>query len=935
MNINKKQKLQTPGSRRRLVTALGITGWLFKGVLSVFTAAFLIMAAAGLILYAAVKPELDKCREIAYDKLAQMDRSDFSMLSDTVIYDKDGKQIGLINAGHYQYMDINHISMNLQNGYIAQEDRRFKNHNGVDWIATFRAGLALIKHGGEVTQGGSTITQQVIKNTYLTQERTFTRKIVEILLAPELEKKYSKADIIEFYCNTNFYGHRCYGVEAASLYYFGKHAEDLAPEEAAVLIGISNSPSAYDPVSHPNASKNKRDDVLKSMNEVGYLSNEDYEKAVSSPLKIVQKETEGTDENYQSSYAIHCAALELMKMDGFEFQYTFDNKEDYTLYSERYTTAYSEQSDRIRAGGFQIYTSLDSGLQAVLQTQIDASLSGFTELQENGKFALQGAGVIVDNKTNYVTAIVGGRGADDPFNRAYLSARQPGSTIKPLIDYGPAFDTGEYYPTRMVNDHKWEKGPSNSGRRYFGNVTVREALHRSLNTVAWQILEDIGIDFGLSYLGEMEFQKLSYVDNQVPSLSIGGFTNGVRVVDMAKGYSTLANGGVYNDRTCIVKILHEKEGELTKDMTPFAKQVYRSDSAFMLTDVLKGTFTSPYGTGRGLGLENDMPAAGKTGTTNSSKDTWFCGYTPYYTAAVWVGYDIPRNMPGIYGATYAGKIWKNVMDEIHQGLPPLDWEQPDTVERRADETNGIEDYFSTTAQFRAQQSLHEKEQAALLEELTQEAEAFCAREIRSVEDTYTVKDEYASITSRLPLLDDGEQRALLLEQTEQRYDYFVSIISQMGDEIRRYEEQKAAEEKKAREEAAKEAEKQRLEEDKVTKKNSFLLALETVEELEYQREDAERLVNDAIDKLSLIAGDPEADALSDRLQTAISRISTLPTAEEWEKLQAQEAEQEAKKEQEAQLEIQSSQARLRSSLSRERFKWNNMEYYGPGGRGDE
>lgn len=935
MNINKKQKLQTPGSRRRLVTALGITGWLFKGVLSVFTAAFLIMAAAGLILYAAVKPELDKCREIAYDKLAQMDRSDFSMLSDTVIYDKDGKQIGLINAGHYQYMDINHISMNLQNGYIAQEDRRFKNHNGVDWIATFRAGLALIKHGGEVTQGGSTITQQVIKNTYLTQERTFTRKIVEILLAPELEKKYSKADIMEFYCNTNFYGHRCYGVEAASLYYFGKHAEDLAPEEAAVLIGISNSPSAYDPVSHPNASKNKRDDVLKSMNEVGYLSNEDYEKAVSSPLKIVQKETEGTDENYQSSYAIHCAALELMKMDGFEFQYTFDNKEDYTLYSERYTTAYSEQSDRIRAGGFQIYTSLDSGLQAVLQTQIDASLSGFTELQENGKFALQGAGVIVDNKTNYVTAIVGGRGADDPFNRAYLSARQPGSTIKPLIDYGPAFDTGEYYPTRMVNDHKWEKGPSNSGRRYFGNVTVREALNRSLNTVAWQILEDIGIDFGLSYLGEMEFQKLSYVDNQVPSLSIGGFTNGVRVVDMAKGYSTLANGGVYNDRTCIVKILHEKEGELTKDMTPFAKQVYRSDSAFMLTDVLKGTFTSPYGTGRGLGLENDMPAAGKTGTTNSSKDTWFCGYTPYYTAAVWVGYDIPRNMPGIYGATYAGKIWKNVMDEIHQGLPPLDWEQPDTVERRADETNGIEDYFSTTAQFRAQQSLHEKEQAALLEELTQEAEAFCAREIRSVEDTYTVKDEYASITSRLPLLDDGEQRALLLEQTEQRYDYFVSIISQMGDEIRRYEEQKAAEEKKAREEAAKEAEKQRLEEDKVTKKNSFLLALETVEELEYQREDAERLVNDAIDKLSLIAGDPEANALSDRLQTAISRISTLPTAEEWEKLQAQEAEQEAKKEQEAQLEIQSSQARLRSSLSRERFKWNNMEYYGPGGRGDE
>ena len=462
-----------------------------------------------------------------------------------------------------------------------------------------------------MTQGGSTITQQVIKNTYLTQERTFTRKIVEILLAPELEKKYSKADIMEFYCNTNFYGHQCYGVEAASLYYFGKHAQDLEPEEAAVLIGISNSPSAYDPVSHPDASKEKRNDVLKSMYEMGYLSDEDYEKAVSAPLKIVQQETEGTDENYQSSYAIHCAALELMKLNGFEFQYTFADKEDYEAYTQRYTAAYSEQSDRIRAGGFQIYTSLDSDLQTRLQNQIDTSLSGFTELQENGKFALQGAGVIVDNRTNYVTAIVGGRGTDDPFNRAYLSARQPGSTIKPLIDYGPAFDTGEYYPSRTVNDHKWKDGPSNSGGRYFGNVTVREALNRSLNTVAWQVLEDIGIDYGLNYLGEMQFQKLTYVDNDVPSLSIGGFTNGLRVVDMAKGYSTLANGGVYNDRTCIVKIVHEHDGELTKDMKPSAKQVYRSDSAFMLTDVLKGTFTASYGTGRGLGLENNMPAAGK------------------------------------------------------------------------------------------------------------------------------------------------------------------------------------------------------------------------------------------------------------------------------------------------------------------------------------
>ena len=171
------------------VSLLGITGWLFHALLALVTAGFILGAILCLLIYAKVKPDLDECRELAYDKLAQMERTDFSKLSDTVIYDKDGRQIGLINAGHYQYVGITGISMNIQNAYIAQEDRRFKSHTGVDWIATFRAGLALVKHRGQVTQGGSTITQQVIKNTYLTQEQTFTRKIVEILLAPEIEKE--------------------------------------------------------------------------------------------------------------------------------------------------------------------------------------------------------------------------------------------------------------------------------------------------------------------------------------------------------------------------------------------------------------------------------------------------------------------------------------------------------------------------------------------------------------------------------------------------------------------------------------------------------------------------------------------------------------------------------------------------------------------------
>ena len=904
------------------ISLFGIIGWLLQSFLQLLTGCLILGALIALLIYAKVKPDLDYCREVAYDKLAQMQRQDFQLLSDTEVYDKNNQLIGLINAGHYEYVPIKDISMNLQNAYIAQEDRRFKSHTGVDWIATFRAGLALVKNRGEITQGGSTITQQVIKNTYLTQEQSFTRKIVEILLAPEVEKKYSKADIMEFYCNTNFYGNHCYGVQAASRYYFGKDAADLETWEAAVLVGLSNSPSAYDPIRNPNDSLEKRNDVLQSMHEIHYLTDEEYQNAVSQPLSIVQEEAEGTDENYQSSYAIHCAALALMKMEDFPFQYIFRDKEDYDSYIENYQTVYKAKNEEIRAGGYRIYTSLDSQLQDVLQTQVDSVLESYTELQENGKYALQGAAVIVDNKTNYVAAIVGGRGTEDPFNRAYLSARQPGSTIKPLISYGPAFDTGEYYPARMVDDHKWEGGPSNSGGNYYGNITVREALNRSLNTVAWQILTDIGVNFGLDYLGQMEFQKLTWVDNNVPSLSIGGFTNGVRVVDMAKGYSTLANRGVYDERTCIVRIEHQQQGELTKHYKPFAKQVYQEDSAFMLTDILKGTLTESYGTGRGLALENGMPAAGKTGTTNSSKDTWFCGYTRYYTTAVWVGYDIPRAMPGIYGSTYAGKIWKRVMDEIHTGLEPLDWEQPASVEMQEDSSSGITDYVSTTAQLRAQQSIHDKEQRRLAQELETSVSLFEKKIIETVEDTYWVNEQYQSIITQLNQMDEGDARGTLLDRTTSKYAEFTPIIDQMQDTIALYEQQKAREAAEAQKKAEEDAVKAREDLEAQTRKNTFLTALMDVEKLEYQAPNAQQLVQTAIDRLPLVEDYEEAASYSQRLEAAIARISTLPTAAEWKMMEEKKAEEEARKQAQEQQQIQDRQAQLQGYLAQEQMKWS-------------
>ena len=637
-----------------------------------------VLAGGGYAFYR-LYPELKELQAHALETCSSMNEDDFRMVADTEIFDKDGKRIGLINAGHYTYVPFDEISPWLKKGYIAQEDRRFYSHNGVDFIAMGRAVVSWLKNR-RVTQGGSTITQQVIKNTYLTQERTIERKLTEIMIAPELEKRFGKDKILEFYCNGNFYAHGCYGVGAASRYYFGKSASDLEPWEAAVLIGISNRPATYEPVGHPENAKKKRNEVLESLYECGDLTESQLKEYQAKPLEIVQEYESAAAENYQASYAIHCAALQLMKNEGFEFQYTFDTKAEYTDYQTRYKESYGEKSEAIRGGGYLIYTTLDSGLQEMLQGCIDREMDEHSdERQDNGKYAMQSAGVIVDNGSNAVVAIVGGRGTADEFNRGFLSTRQPGSSIKPLLDYAPAFETGYYYPSYIINDYEFEDGPKNSGGNYRGPLPIREALNRSLNTVAWQLLEKVGIRNGLSYLGKMQFSSLSWADTTAPAVSIGGFTYGTRVVDMAKGYSTLANGGVFDEQTCLRSIIYEQTGEELMQVKPAQYRVYTEGTAYILTDVLKGTMDKPYGTGRGLDIDGQQ-AAGKTGTTNDSKDTWFCGYTRYYTAAVWVGYDTPRPMPGIYGATIAGHIWQDAMTRLHEGFQELDWEMPPSVE---------------------------------------------------------------------------------------------------------------------------------------------------------------------------------------------------------------------------------------------------------------
>ena len=788
----------------------GVISNIIGTAMGILASVMVIGGIVGLCVYVKVLPMFTEAREEVFDKLVHLSEDDFVMKEDTVVYDSKGKQVGSVNAGSYKYVKINDVSPYIYEGYIAVEDKRFKTHGGVDLVATMRAGVSLLKHNMEITQGGSTITQQVIKNNLLTQNKSYTRKIAEILFAPTIESKFTKAQIMEFYCNSNFYGNKCYGVGAASKYYFGKKCADLEPHEAAMLIGLSNSPASYNPVLHPKAALKKRNSVLRIMCKEGVITPKEYKSALKKKLNIKQfSEKGGSKESYVMSYAIHCAAISLMEKENFKFKYVFDSKEDYQKYNKQYSKVYSEKIESIRSGGYKLYTSINMKKQKKLQKAVDNGLSFNKEKDgDTGKYALQGAAVCINNETNYVEAIVGGRGKNDQYNRAYLAARQSGSAIKPLIDYTPGFESGMYSPSTIVNDHKFANGPSNAGGGYHGNVRIREAVARSLNTVAWQVLDNITVKYGLSFLDKLHFHNISYIDNDNMALSLGGFTEGVRVVDMAKGFSTLANNGSYSDRTCIKKIEHVSDGVVYKNNNE-KDQVYSQDAAWMMTDVLKGVFNESYGTGRKLKLDNGQICAGKTGTTNSSKDVWFCGYTKYYTTVVWAGYDTPRAMPGASGASIPGVIWKDYMDDIHKKLKPEDFIMPSTISLAKYDGNGniIEgtaisgsskrtygmDYFSKTILSEKADEVQVLKDKKYQKEVLKKLKNFEKRYISNIADYYDLENDYKELTDMISSIVDDDVRTDYAVRARNKYDSLKDETVSWKKVVKAYEKQQKEE----------------------------------------------------------------------------------------------------------------------------------------------
>ena len=657
----KQKKIKSPVGR-----AIGIIVKIIIALLLV------IVVVSGFLLYMKYGKRVMAMEEDAKKIVAQSNFDTFRQNETSIIYDANGsilsKLKGEKDVYYIKYSDIPKVTVEA---ITSIEDKNFFKHKGYDLKAIIRAGVAYIKNKGVITQGGSTITQQLARNIFLSFDESWERKAREIFIAKELEKKYSKNEIMEFYLNNIYFANGYYGIQSASLGYFGKGVNSLSLSQITFLLSIPNSPTRYNPYENIEGTIARRNRILDQMVIDGKITESEAIVAKNEEIKV--KEPKAEKSSYMLTFALDRAVKSLMRSEGFRFRYAFSSAEDKEAYNENYSEVYSSCQSKLYSGGYRIYTSLDPEKQKLLQETVDNGLSVSDEKSKEGIYSLQGSAVTIDNGSGRVVAVVGGRSQKlkgRTLNRAYQSFRQPGSTIKPLVVYTPAFEQG-YTPTSIVKDEKIEGGPVNADGVYSGNMTILDALAKSKNTVAWRLFTEISPTVGINKLIEMGFSNIEETD-YYPSAALGGFTKGVSALEMASAYAALENGGEFREPTCIMKMTDSDGNDIVIDgfyQNVTTKFVYDDNATKMMITCMEAVMTK--GTGI-AGRLASMPCAGKTGTTNDSKDLWFVGFTKYYTTSVWVGYDIPRSLASLpVSATPLG-IWKTYMEGLHQGLEAKD-----------------------------------------------------------------------------------------------------------------------------------------------------------------------------------------------------------------------------------------------------------------------
>ncbi|MDD6797850.1 MAG: transglycosylase domain-containing protein [Clostridia bacterium] len=605
-----------------------------------------------------------RLRQEAVNIVSKSTADSFKSTQTTVAYDTDGNVLLTMRAAKdMYYVTYDMIPQEVKDAFVVTEDKKFFSHKGIDYLSIVRAIIAN-EQSDEIEQGASTITQQLARNVFLTQEVTWNRKITEMFVARELEKRYTKEQILEFYINNIYFANGYYGIEAAARGYFNKSINELTLSQMAFLAAIPNNPNRYDPVENMENTIARRDLVLLQMYEDNKINTVNYHEALGTQIELDMQKNRHND--YVDTYVRRCATESLMKAYGFTFRNNFESEAAYNSYCEKYDQFYGMCQQKLFGGGYSIYTSIDTKKQAALQAAVDNVLAGNTETNDEGVYALQAASTCIDNSTGNVVAIVGGRSQEHEgytLNRAYQSYRQPGSSIKPLSVYTPYLQLGAT-PDSVVTDEKIENGPVNADGIYSGDLTLREAVRVSKNTVAWSIYEKITPKAGTAFLINLGFKKV-YVDKDKTAGALGGFTYGVTTEEMAGGYAAIENDGIYREATCITRIT-TVDGSEVVNTSGRGTKVYDKNASRMMVDMLKTVVEE--GTGQTAAIDNAI-TAGKTGTTNNNKDSWFVGFSRYYTTSVWVGYDMPRTLGGNVNANKL--IWHDFMEQIHVGLPRL------------------------------------------------------------------------------------------------------------------------------------------------------------------------------------------------------------------------------------------------------------------------
>ena len=611
---------------------------------------------------------------------AQVDSIDgFTLDQTSVIYYEDPKTgqdvvlrklYGGANRTWVKYEDI---PKNLIHACIAIEDKRFEDHQGVDWVTTLKACVKMFLGRGEA--GGSTITQQLVKNITGRDEVTVRRKLVEIFSALELEKKYTKKQIMELYLNVIALGENCEGVESASQVYFGKSVSELDLAECAALIGITNNPSIYDPYINADKNKERQVIILDQMLEQKYITQEQHDTAVAEELVLHNASGEASgDEDYYSYFedqVINDVVRDLSEKTGY----------DQTIVRKMLMT-----------GGYKIYSTLNPDVQAAVE-EVYQNLDNIPNTASSQQ--LQSGIVIIDNKTGDVVAVAGGVGEKQGsliLNRATQSYLSPGSTIKPVSVYAPALELGLITPATVMDDTPYSftdarHWPKNSDSIYRGLMNINEAVGLSINTIPVKLVAQMTPEYSFEFAKEkMGLSTLvsSYVnaagdtfsDVDLAPLAMGGLTKGVTVKAMAQAYATFANEGVYREARTYTKVV-DSDGKVVLDNTQQSHVAMKDMTAWYITYMLENTVES--GTGTAAQIAN-MTVAGKTGTTTSDFDRWFAGYTPYYTGVVWCGYDDPEEVVLTDSSTNpAIVLWQKVMELVHDGLANKEFNQPTNV----------------------------------------------------------------------------------------------------------------------------------------------------------------------------------------------------------------------------------------------------------------